>query len=251
MIDFTAIARFGLLLIRPGGLLLVMPGLGGQQVPVMARIGLTALLALAMAPSVPLPAGPDAGIIAVVFRELIIGISLGIATRALIAGAELAGHICSQQIGFSYAATIDPDGGARNTALASLYGLLAVFTWLAINGHHLLLRALDASYAGLPIGGGGINASVAGSVREILGIVFVTGLRLAAPVMAVLLVVEVALGLIARTAPAFNFYVVGYPVRLAIGLAVVALTIATVPGVAGALAERVTAAGVALATAFR
>jgi flagellar biosynthetic protein FliR len=248
--EFGGIARFGILLVRPGALMLVGPGLGGQQVPIHVRIALTVLLAVALAPSVPLPQGPGPGLLLVVVREVAIGLALGLSARAVIAGAELAGHICSQQIGFSYAATIDPEGGARNTALASLYGLLATFTWLMIGGHHLLIRALDASFAGLPIGGGGLDASLLRSVRDVLGIVFVTGLRLAAPLIAVLLLVEVALGLVSRAAPALNFFIIGYPVRLAVGLFVVAITIAAVPGVVRSLAERVITAGLTMARAF-
>jgi len=248
--DFAAIARFGILVVRPGALMMVGPGLGGQQVPLQARVALTALLAIALAPGVTLPDGPGAGLLAVVVRETAIGLALGLAARAVIAGAELAGHLCSQQIGFSYAATIDPEGGARNTALASLYGLLATFTWLAIGGHHLLIRALDASYTGLPIGSGGIDPSLVASVREVLGLVFVTGLRLAAPLIAVLLLVETAVGLISRAAPALNFFVIGYPVRLIVGLFVIAVTIATLPGVVRSLAERAIAAGIAMARAF-
>lgn len=248
--EFAAIARFGVLLVRPGALMMVGPGLGGQHVPVQVRVALTALLALALAPSVALPEGAGSGLLAVVVREIAIGLALGLAARAVIAGAELAGHICSQQIGFSYAATIDPEGGARNTALASLYGLLATFTWLMMGGHHLLIRALDASYTGLPIGGGGLDPSLLGSVKEVLAVVFVTGLRLAAPLVAVLLLLEIALGLVSRAAPALNFFVIGYPVRLIVGLFVVAVTIATLPGVVRSLAERVITAGLTMARAF-
>lgn len=249
--DFAALARFGILLVRPGAVLMTAPGFGGQTVPAPARIGLTVLVAMALAPTVSIPAGPDVGITIVVLREAAIGLALGLTVRALIAGAELAGHICSQQIGFSYAATIDPEGGVRNSIVASLYGLLATFTWLAIDGHHLLLRALHASYAGLPVGSGGMDASLMASIREVFALVFVTGARLAAPVVAVLLLVEVALGLISRTAPALNFFVIGYPVRLVIGLAVLAATIGLVPNVTRSLAERVVETALGMAAAFR
>lgn len=249
--DFAPVARFGILLVRPGAMLLAAPALGGRTIPAMARIGLTVLLALVMAPTVRMPVGPDAGVGLVVVREFAIGLALGLAARAIVFGAELAGHIASQQVGFSYAATVDPERGARNTALASLYGLLATFTWLAIDGHHLVFRALHASYEGLPIGGGGVDASLLTSVRDVLGLVFVIGVRLAAPVVAVVLIVHVAIGLISRTAPALHFFVLGYPVQIMAGLAVVALTIGTVPGVTRALAERVVETALGMAAAFR
>lgn len=249
--DFTPIARLGILLVRPGALMMMAPGFGGQQVPVPARIGLTVLLALALAPSVNLAGGPNVGIVVTVFREVAIGLSLGLAARAMVAGAELAGHLCSQQIGFSYAATINPEGGARNGVLASLYGLLAIFTWLGIGGHHLLLRALHASYEGLPIGSGHIDASLLTSVREMLALVFTIGIRLAAPLVSVLLLVEIAVGLISRAAPALSFYVIGDPARLAVGLIVLSATIGTVPGVTRTLTESVVQAAMTMAGAFR
>jgi flagellar biosynthetic protein FliR len=100
------------------------------------------------------------------------------------------------------------------------------------------------------MGGGGIDASLVQSIRDVLGLVFVTGLRLAFPLIAVLLLVELALGLISRAAPARNFFVIGYPVRLIVGLFVVAITIAALPGVVRSLAERAITAGLAMARAF-
>src|SRR5688500_11822424 len=98
--DFGAIARFGILVVRPGALLLAAPGFAGQTVPMMTRVGLTVLLAIALAPTVAIPSGPDAGVAVAVAREFAIGLALGLAARALVAAAELAGHLCSQQIGF-------------------------------------------------------------------------------------------------------------------------------------------------------
>ncbi len=249
--DFAAIARFGLVLVRPGALLLMAPGFGGQSVPMLTRVALTALLAVSLAPVVAMPAGPDAGVALTIARESAIGLALGMTARALIAGAELAGHLCSQQIGLSYAATVNPDGGARNTMLATLYGMVAAVAWLGINGHHLLLRALASSYESLPIGGGSVDPSLVVAIQQILGVVFVTGIRLASPVIAVLLLVEIALGLISRAAPALHAFVFGTPVRLVVGLGVAALTLAAVPGLTRSLAERVITIGTALAAGFR
>ena len=252
MIELAVLERFGLLLVRPGMLLALTPALGGAHIPVVAKIGLTVLIAVGLLPSVQVPLGlPDLSVSMVIARELVIGLSIGFALRALMAGAEFAGHLSGQQIGFSYGATIDPQSGVRNNMLATLYGSLATIGFLAINGHHAVLRALAKSYAALPIGGGQVDASLIGSVRDILGLVFVVGLRLAAPIVVVLLIVELVVGLISRTSPSLNFMVIGYPVRLIVGLAVLAAIVPTIPAVTNALVETVMMSGATMARAFR
>ena len=79
---------------------------------------------------------PEVSLALVIAREVAIGLSLAFVLRALIAGAEFAGHLSGQQIGFNYGATIDPQSGVRNNMLATLYGSLATLGFLAINGHH-------------------------------------------------------------------------------------------------------------------
>ena len=250
--DLSVLERFAMLLIRPGMLVALAPGLGGAQLPAHVKVGLTVLLGVGLLPSVAVPLGlGEVGLLVVVAREAVIGLSLAFALRALIAGAEFAGHLSGQQIGFSYGATIDPQSGVRNNMLATLYGLLATIGFLAINGHHAILRALAQSYAGLPIGGGNIDASIVTSVRDILGMVFIVGARLAAPVIVVLLVVELAVGLISRASPALSFMVIGYPIRLIVGLALLAALIPTIPAVTNSLVDSALMAGANLARAFR
>jgi len=250
--DLAVVERFGLLLVRPGMVIALTPGLGGLHVPAPVKIGLVALIGVGLLPSVGMPrAIPDLAMAVVVAREVAIGLSLAFAVRALMAGAEFAGHLSGQQIGFSYGATIDPQSGVRNNMLSTLYGLLATLGFLAINGHHMVLRALAESYAALPMGSGSLDASIVGSVRDILGLVFVVAFRLAAPVIVVLLVLELVVGLISRSAPSLGFMVIGYPLRLLAGLALLAALIPTIPAVTNSLIENVLLAGAAMAQAFR
>lgn len=250
--DLTTVVRFALLLVRPGLIVMLAPALGGSYTPTPVKIGLAVLLAVALAPSVSVPvAANDVSLTLLIAREVAIGLSIAFAVRALIAAAELAGHLSGFQIGFSYAATIDPVSGARNTVITSLYGMLALLAFLAINGHHEVLRALAASYAKLPIGAGGMDVSILTAVRQILALVFTVGARLAAPIIVVLLIVELAIGLISRSAPSLSFMVVGYPLRLLVGLAVLALMVATVPQVIASLVSRTIGLGLDLASAFR
>ena len=252
MIDQAIVLRFALLLVRPGMLVTVVPALGGTYAPMPVKVALTVLLAIVLAPTVTVPSVlSDVSLTIIIAREMAIGLAIGLSVRAIIAAAELGGHLGGYQIGFSYAATIDPVSGVRNSVITSLYGMVALMAFFAINGHHQVLRALVASYAGLPIGGGGVEASLVTGVREILGLIFTVGVRLAAPLVLTLLLVELAVGLVSRSAPSLNFMVVGYPVRLIVGLIVLAAVVGTVPGVIASVVEQALGIGLTLASAFR
>ncbi|MDH4065164.1 MAG: flagellar biosynthetic protein FliR [Acidobacteriota bacterium] len=250
--DLDLLVRMGLLIARPSMLVASAPVFGGQSAPSHVRIGLILLLAVLSLPLVPVPPVPTlASLGVIVARELAIGLALGMSVRAVLAGAELGGHITSSQLMLSYGSLIDPQGGTRNTLLATLYGNLALITFFAINGHHMLLRGLAASYQALPIGAGAIEGSLAGSVMRLLGVVFVFGLRLAAPIIVVMLVVELGTGLVSKAAPALNLMVVGMPVRLIVGLLAVAAVVPQIPGITARFATLALEAGRQLAEAFR
>jgi flagellar biosynthetic protein FliR len=250
--EFLPIARFAVLLIRPGALVFMAPGLGGQYTTSATKIGLTVLLALALIPVAHVPDDfGDVALTLVIFREMAIGLGLAFAVRALIAGAEFAGHLSGFQIGFSYGATIDPQSGVRNNMLAMLYGSLATLAFLAINGHHMLLRAMAVSYQGLPIGVGHIDASILSAVKQTFALVFTVAVRLAAPIVVVLMIVELAVGLISRTAPSLSATVIGYPVRIIIGLFVLAVLIPTIPAVTTSLLDGVMELSLRFAAAFK
>jgi flagellar biosynthesis protein FliR len=252
VIDLAVIERFALLVVRPGVVVMVAPGFAGTHIPTPVKVGLTALIALGLLPSVAVPRElPDLSLALIVAREAAIGLSLAFVLRALIAGAEFAGHLSGQQIGFNYGATIDPQSGVRNNMLATLYGSLATLGFLAIDGHHALLRALAESYAGLPIGVGHLNASIVESVRDIFALVFIVGARLAAPIVVVLLLVELAVGLISRTAPSLSMSVIGYPIRIVVGLFVLAVLIPTIPAVTTSLLDGVIELSLRFAAAFK
>ena len=250
--DLTVLVRFGLLLIRPGMVVMLAPGIGDSFLQPRTKIGLTVLIAIGLLPTVLIPrVVVDVPITIVIARELAIGASIAFVMRALIAGAEFAGHLSGYQIGFSYGATVDPLSGVRNNMLATFYGMLATLGFLAVNGHHAVLRALAMSYAEMPIGAGHIDASLVGSVRDILGLVFSVAVRLAAPIVAILVVVELVVGLISRASPALTSMVIGYPVKLVIGLVVLGLMVGTVPGVTNSLIETALRLGGRLAGGFR
>jgi len=234
MTSFASVASLALLFVRPGMLIIGTPFLGAAYAPATLRVGLTLLIAIVLAPVVAVPqALPAAGLAVVILREIAIGLALALAIRVLVVGAEFAGHFSGYQIGLSIGSLIDPQTGVRNNVLAILYANVTIVICLATNAHHALLRALADSYRALPVGFGAVNPSLAGSVSHMLGLIFVLGVRIAMPVIVVLLLVEVALGLLARVAPSLNVMTAGAPVRLAVGLLIVAATITGLPALIG------------------
>ena len=252
MIDFAPLAHFGLLLVRPGMLVMAAPVFGGTFAPAQMRLGLILLLALTLTPLVAVPdVGSTVGLGVVIAREMAIGFSIALAIRALVAGAELGGQLSGTQLMLSYGSVIDPVGGVRNNVIGSVYSNLTVLTFLAINGHHTFIRSLVSSYAAMPIGPGHVDPSLVRSVMQMLGIVFVLGLRLAAPLIVVMLVVELATGLVSRAAPAINLMSVSTPIRLVVGLLVVAALVPLVPAVIARFTTLAAELGGQMAGAFR
>lgn len=252
MTDGSPAILFGLLLIRIGMVVVAAPPFNGLYFPATVKVGLILLLGVILLPLVDVtPEGTPVGLAVIAARETAIGLSLGLAVRMLVAGAEMAGYLVGFQLGFAYAATVDPQTGARNNVIASLYGSVALLTFLAIDGHHEVLRALLASYQALPIGTGGLDGSLVDVVSRMLGIVFDVGAQLAAPVVIVLLIVELAIGLASRAAPALNLMAIGFPIRLAVGLFALGVTVEVVPGTIARVAPSVFELATRAATAFR
>lgn len=250
--DFVPAAAFGVLIARPAMLIATAPPFGGTFAPPQVRIGLAFLLAVAMLPQATIPPiGSSVAVTLIIVRELAIGLAIGLAIRSLIAGAEMAGHLTATQMGFTYGAIVDPQSGVRNNIIAALYGNMALITFFAIDGHHALIRALAASYQRLPIGIGGVDESLVRSVMQMLGTIFVMGVRFAMPIIIVLLVVELGMGLISRSAPMLNLLVIAVPVRVLVGLVVVAAVLPAAPGVVRRFSSVLLDVGMTMAGAFR
>lgn len=248
----TPVLVFGLLLVRPSMLVMGTPLFGSAFAPPPVKIGLIVLMTVLVAPVVDVPRITEMGTLAAVaLREAFIGFALALAVRLLVAGAELGGYLSGFQIGLSYASLVDPQSGVRNNVLAALYGSLAVLVFLLTDAHHDVLRAFAASYEALPLGFGGVSDSLAAVVARMFGLMFVLGVRLAAPLVVTLLLVEVALGVLARVAPTLNLMVNAAPIRLTVGWLVLLLTIEVLPEILSRAVPGALQIGAQGASAFR
>ena len=250
--ELSALVHVGLLLVRITTLVVTTPILGGVFAPPPVKIGLSLLLVIVLFPVIPVPPTLSAASVPVVAaHEFLVGFALALSIRALLAATELGGYLIGFQLGFAYAGIVDPQSGVRNNVIASLYSSLAALTLIGLNAHHALLRAMVRSYDVIPLGTGSIHQSMAASVTRLFGLVFYVGVQLAAPVVIVLVVVEVLLGVITRAAPSLNLMVVGAPIRSLLGLVTLIAAIQVVPSTVGPLATRALELALRLASGLR
>lgn len=143
---------------------------------------------------------------------------MGFLTQMTFAIFQFAGQILDMQIGFGIVNVIDPQSGIQAPILGNFKNLLALLFFLTINGHHYILRALERSYAYIPIGAVRISGSLCSFIFSVAGEMFASAFKIALPVLASLFIADLAMGIIARTVPQINVFLVGLPLKIAIGL---------------------------------
>ena len=227
--------------IRPGAAFIAAPVFGAPQVPVQLRlvvalaIGIPALGAVPFA--LPLDGlGSFAGAM-LVAGEVLVGLALGFAVQIGFAAALLAGEAIGNTMGLGFAGMIDPMSGAQSPALGQILSTLATFLFLASGGHLVLVSIIFDSYRALPPGEAWMRAEAVGGLVRFGGDIFAMGLAIALPVGFAIVLVQLVMGMLARSAPALNLFSVGLPAALFAGI--VLLAIAT-PQIADAIARGLT-----------
>jgi flagellar biosynthetic protein FliR len=228
LFDLDRIFLFTLLLARVSGLVAVAPFLGERFVPVRVRAlfaGTLALLLLSFSPEPPRMPVNLVDLVVLAGGELFLGVAIGFAGRLLVQAFEMAGHVIAIQMGFAMAQVFDPMQGHSGNLLGRWMWIVGMTLFLALNGHHHLLRALGESLQLAPPGSGFPIAGITEAIVHLGGDSFVTALRIGAPAIGILLLTAVALGILARTVPQMNVFVVGFPVKIAAGITALALSL--------------------------
>jgi flagellar biosynthetic protein FliR len=208
-------------LLRVLGLILADPLLGNRNVPATAKLGLALLVAVLVVPLLPPAPSPDPASAAgalIAAQQLLIGLAMGFSMRVALSAAQMAGQLVGLQMGLGFAQFFDPQSGGQSVVLDRFLGLFAVLIFFSIDGHHLVLGALTESFRALPIAAAPVDALGARVLVEWAGTIFTAGLLIALPVVATLLIVNLALGIMMRAAPPLNIFAVGFPATLVIGL---------------------------------
>lgn len=212
---------FLLILVRMAGIFTIAPFFGSQNTPVLFRIGLAMFLSLVLLPILPHGFVPPANLLSyflLVAKETVVGILIGGMILLIFVGVQLAGQFLDIQIGYGIVNIVDPQSGGQITLIGQIYFLFALLLFLVLDLHHLVIQALFQSFQVVPLAAAHFPTSIAQLVdREVTRLFFVSFQLSAAPI-AVLFLNEVAMGFIARTVPQMNVFIVGFPVRIALGL---------------------------------
>ena len=209
-----------LVFMRVGAMVLTLPIFSSRNIPAIAKVGLTAILAFVLAPTL-VPTIPTAMFpyVVMIGQELLLGLLLGFAVQVVFAGVQMAGQVLGIQMGLNIASTLDPlTSSSQLSYMDQLYGVVAGLIFLTINGHHWVIRGLQASFDIVPLGRFALAEPVANNIVVLFTEAFVISIRIGLPVMAALLITDLAFLIIGRAAPQMNIFFVGQPVKIGVGL---------------------------------
>lgn len=213
--------------IRPGAAFFAAPLFGQTSVPAQLRLVISVAIGMAGYNAVPfhLPPGGVASFagIALVFGEVLAGLALGFAVQIGFSAALLAGETIGNAMGLGFAAMMDPASGAPTQALATLLSMLGSFLFLSIGGHLTLVTIIVDSYRSLPVGGPALSNDAIHGLILFGGDMIAAGFAIALPIGFALLLVQIVMGMLARSAPAMNLFAVGMPATLLAGLVLLAI----------------------------
>ena len=219
--DMAAFASFLLTFMRVGFVVFLMPFYGGEYIPVSVKAALCLVLTMALWPhlSFPgnlLPAHP-LDIFTLMLGEALLGLMLGLCVYFIFAGIQTGGEIMGFQMGFTMVTLADPMSGAQVSITSHLMYMVTFLVFLALDGHLHLLRALADSFVLIPPGGLKLSGPLVGGVLDLSAGMFVLAVKIAAPVIAALCMVELTLALMGRAAPQMNLLTMGFPIKIAVG----------------------------------
>ncbi|MFK2825010.1 flagellar biosynthetic protein FliR [Bacillus sp. B190/17] len=216
-----------LIIVRVSAFFVTMPLFSHRTIPAMHRIGFAVLLSWMMYYTIDAaPLEVDGEYFLLILKEAIVGLLIGLSAYIVIAAIQIAGGLIDFQMGFAIANVIDPQTGAQSPLMGQYLYMFSLLMLLALNGHHLILDGIFYSYQYIPVDQLSLhfeNGRLAEYMSRAFGSMFLIAFQMAMPVVAALFLVDVALGIVARTVPQLNIFVVGFPLK--IGVAFLVMTV--------------------------
>ncbi len=220
------VSEFLLLSVRISAFFLVSPVFSASAVTVTLRIAIMAALTFIVMMTVEAPTvdlfSPQG--VAVIAREIIIGVSVGFLFQIAFASVAMAGEHIASAMGLGFASLVDPQTGAQSVVVTQFMSILMILIFLVTEGHHVLLRQLVASYQVAPIGGD-LNAELFFGVIKAGALIFSAAIIISLPAVVLLFLVNVLIGFMTRVAPQMNIFSIGFPLTILVGFAMMLISL--------------------------
>ena len=231
---YGVLPAFLLVLFRVAGLVFAVPFLSGSVIPARIKVALTTAVSLAVFP-VLMPRLPVtttlASAMAGMLGELAIGLFVGLMVTLLFQGVQLAAQAIGQQSGMRLGSVFNPMLETSSTLVSQLYFLVALTIFFAVGGDHAVVRALLDSFTTIPPLAFEVTPGLVSLLVDMLALSFTMAIRVAGPTILALLLAFLVLGFLSRTIPQLNILTIGFPLKLAVALVMMAMTMMSLEGV--------------------
>ena len=226
---------FLLVFVRLTGIFVMSPIFGRNNVPTTFKVGFTFMMSILVVQGVKMPDlapwNSLMGWIVLLGKEFLIGLMLGFLAYAIFSVMYVAGQLIDMRIGFGMVNVFDPVSNVQVPITANFYIILATMFMLVTDGHLLMLLSLTESFTKLPIGEVSFTAPLIDQMIRLMGTIFEIGFKIAAPVTVAIMVTDMALGIISKSVPQMNVFMLGMPVKIIMGLLIIFVTMTSFHGI--------------------
>lgn len=207
------------------GFIAIAPLFSGTTISPVVKVSVGVLLTMMVAPLVSVDQTVDLFSLQGIFliaQQLFVGLALGFILRIVFSAVDLAGQVSGLTMGFGFATFFDPQSGGTSTVITTLFTMLFALVFISLDGHVLMVVILIESFTSLPVnfGLGSLNGM---DIVRSGALIFSLGLQLSMPIIATLLITNMALGVLTRSAPQLNIFGIGFPITIGVGLLVILL----------------------------
>lgn len=224
---FNRYQIFLMILIRMTGLFLITPIFSRNNIPNVLKIGFSFFCSVILVNILDIEHLDLVPYELIIFsiKELLVGLMLGFISYLFFTSLYLAGQIIDMQMGFGMVNVIDPQNNIQVPVMGTYYYIISILIFLTLDGHHFLIDALVQSYKYIPIGQFKFANDIISQLIRILSKTFVIGIRISAPVLASIFLADVLLGILAKTMPQMNVFIVGMPFKILVGIIIIIITL--------------------------
>jgi len=222
MIDISSIYEFSLVLVRMTAYFVTAPVFSSKTIPARFKIGFAFFVSLVIFPTltIDLELELNGAYVFYIIQETILGIAIGLVAQIIFSSIQIAGSFIDMQIGFSLANVIDPQTGAQSPIMGNFKYAFAILLLFTLNIHYLIIDGIIASYETLPITGNWFSKlndeQIFMFIMSTFSKMFVIAFKISAPIVVTLLITDIVLGILARTFPQLNIFVIGVPLKILI-----------------------------------